>query len=424
MRTVIEPSHAAGRDPLPAEPGVETPGRGFLVVLDAADRPLCWDAGAAEVLGLAPGAGPLPGWDLPWDRWRVADGLRACRETGRRLTLGALRLTREEGGGEADVDLHPLGAGGPPGSVLMAGLPLSGRMVLETRKQHARKLEAVGQLAAGIAHEINTPVQFVGDNLRFMRNAVAGLRELVELLPALLEPQTFEGDLQAARERVQELDPGYLASELPDAITEALEGVERVAVIVQAMKDFAHQGREGFQASDINQDLLTTLTLARNAYKYVADVETELGDLPPVECSRADLNQVWLNLVVNAADALAEQHGSGSKERGLIRITTRREGGQAVVTVGDTGPGIPEDVQPRIFEHFFTTKDVGKGSGQGLAIVRAVVVEKHGGSVSCESTPGLGTTFTVRLPLKAGGQAPGEGPTRVRERVPAGGTGP
>jgi two-component system, NtrC family, sensor kinase len=204
--------------------------------------------------------------------------------------------------------------------------------------------------------------------------------------------------LEAMARREEELDLPYLAENLPPAMERSLEGLERIGTIVRSMKEFAHPDQRERVAVDLNRAVSSTIVIARNEYKYVADVVTDLGELPRVPCYAGELNQVVLNLVVNAAHAIADRHGD-SGIRGTIRVRTWCEDGQAVISVSDDGAGIPEEIRDRIFDPFFTTKEVGKGTGQGLAIARSVV-DKHGGRLDCDSVVGEGTTFTIRLPLE------------------------
>ncbi len=278
------------------------------------------------------------------------------------------------------------------------------RARMEVELRMAQKLEAVGQLAAGIAHEINTPIQFVGDSLHFLRDSFEDLNRLLTIYREACGAITDDPGLhQRLEEAEQDIDLAYLQERVPAACERTLEGVERVGSIVRAMKEFAHPQTEQAPA-DLERALATTLTVARNEYKYLADVETEFGDLPHVVCNLSDLNQVFLNLIINAAHAIEDV----GVERGTIRVRTALEGDTAVVSVCDDGAGIPEAIRSRIFDPFFTTKAVGRGTGQGLAITRAVV-DKHRGSISLDTTLGKGTTFTIRLPLAgvpAGDRAP------------------
>ena len=260
----------------------------------------------------------------------------------------------------------------------------------------AQKLESIGQLAAGIAHEINTPTQFIGDNLRFLADAFADLQSLWDAV----------GRLPAAAASIPEtLDLPYLLEEVPRAIAQSLEGVERVANIVRSMKEFSHPGSDEMQPVDLNRALASTLTVCRNEWKYVADAVTDFDpQLPLVNCLPGACNQVFLNLIINAAHAIADKQRQGADDKGLIAIRTRSEGEWVEIRVSDTGTGISEQFRAKVFDPFFTTKEVGRGTGQGLAIARSVVVDKHGGTLTFETETGRGATFIVRLPVTS--QAP------------------
>ena len=279
----------------------------------------------------------------------------------------------------------------------------AGRERVEAELQLAHRLEAVGQLAAGVAHEINTPIQYVADSVYFLQSAFEDLLPLLnrvkELTPALRSGGAAEAanDLEAAWEAA---DAGFIVEHVPPAIGRTLDGIDRVAAIVRAMKAFAHPGHETNAPADLNDAIATTTVVCRNEYKYVAELETDFGALPMVLCQIGELNQVFLNLIVNAAHAIAERVGT-SGERGRITIQTRSENGVAIVRVSDSGGGIPVALRERIFDPFFTTKPVGVGTGQGLTIARSIVV-KHGGSLTFETESGKGTTFEIRLPLSEG----------------------
>ena len=277
----------------------------------------------------------------------------------------------------------------------------SRRMQVELHQ--AQKLEAVGQLAAGIAHEINTPIQFIGDNTQFLQDAFSGLSTFADLLgrcAQALPPESRE-ELRRAEEQ---LDLAYLREQVPGTIARTLQGVQRVATIVRAMREFAHPDQREMVAADLNRSIQATLDVARNEYKYVADVETDFGELPLVTCFAGDLNQVVLNIIVNAAHAVADVV-KGTRNKGKIRVATRRDGGEVVVTISDTGTGIPEPIRKKVFDPFFTTKEVGRGTGQGLAIARNIM-EKHHGSIGFETEPGKGTTFVLRVPVESHSPAP------------------
>jgi signal transduction histidine kinase len=279
---------------------------------------------------------------------------------------------------------------------------------LENELAQAQKLESVGRLAAGVAHEINTPVQFVSDSVSFVREAMDDLSEIVdkyrELRSATEQGADVRAAAKAAEEAEDDADLDYILENAPVALDRARDGLGRVAAIVRSMKEFAHPDRKEMSQVDINQAIRSTLIIASNEYKYVADVETEFGELPPVNCFAGEINQVVLNLVVNAAHAIGDVV-KGTDNRGRIRVTTRVLDDQVEIAIADSGKGIPVDVRSRIFDPFFTTKEVGKGTGQGLAIARSVVVDKHGGSLHFETEVGKGTTFFIRMPIAGPAQA-------------------
>ncbi len=283
------------------------------------------------------------------------------------------------------------------------GRDITGRDVAELELRHAQKLESVGRLASGIAHEINTPIQFVGDNTRFVQDSFDSLSALLgkyqELRDAAASEAALAETLASVRQVEEETDCAYLLEEIPKALSQTLEGVTRVATIVRAMKEFAHPESKEMAAADLNKALQSTLTVARNELKYVADVDVELGEIPPVVCNVGDLNQVFLNLLVNAAHAIADVV-KGSGDKGKIRVHTATEGDTVLIAISDTGSGIPEAIRTRVFDPFFTTKEVGRGTGQGLAIARSVVVERHRGTLTFDSEVGKGTTFYIRLPIE------------------------
>jgi predicted ATPase/signal transduction histidine kinase len=270
---------------------------------------------------------------------------------------------------------------------------------MESQLRLAQKLQSVGQLAAGVAHEINTPMQYIGDNLEFLDGAIRSLLTLVAAYRAALDAVAAPEAIAAMRDAELELELEYLCANAPPACVHARDGVLRVSHIVTAMKAFSYPDQRDQRGTVLRAALESTLTVAQNEYRHVADVVTEFAELPEVVCHPGELNQVFLNLVVNAAHAIADvvKHRGG---RGTITIQTRREDADTVViAVSDTGGGIPEAIRDRVFDPFFTTKEVGHGTGQGLALARAAIVDRHGGTISFDTRPGEGTTFFVRLPI-------------------------
>jgi two-component system, NtrC family, sensor kinase len=269
------------------------------------------------------------------------------------------------------------------------------RMKDELRIAH--KLEAVGQLAAGIAHEINTPIQYVADSVSFLGEAFAEMRSIVHGAPP-------PNDGTRAAALADNPDLAYLEQHVPAAIDRALSGLERIARLVRSMKEFGQPALAGKSCADLNRAITTTLAVAKSEYHDVADIELALGELPEVVCHITEMNQVFLQLIINAAHAIGELHHPPA--RGAIQIRTWCDESAALISVADNGCGIVEEVRPRIFDPFFTTKPVGRGTGQGLSIARSIVVDRHGGTLTFESEVGRGSRFLVRLPRHEPGDSP------------------
>jgi PAS domain S-box-containing protein len=322
---------------------------------------------------------------------------------GDRQSLHMLEIRHRDGSPRwLEISEVPILDGGKEVRVEGIAHDITHRRVVEIELSQARKLEAVGQLAAGIAHEINTPIQYVGDSINFLKDAFDGLGQLIPRYRETIrgiEECGREVAMAELRQLEEDLDLEYVLANVDGAFTRCFDGIARVSGIVRVMKDFAHPDEHEKSPADINRALEGTLTIARNEYKYVADVELALGDIPPVVCHAGEMNQVFLNLIVNAGHAISDVVGE-SGDRGVIRVSTRREGASVCIEIADTGSGIPESIRERVFEPFFTTKAVGKGSGQGLAIARSIVVDKHHGALTFETATGRGTIFRVRLPIE------------------------
>ncbi|GIF22377.1 PAS domain S-box-containing protein [Actinoplanes tereljensis] len=277
-------------------------------------------------------------------------------------------------------------------SIVFNARDVSERRRLEMELQHSRRLQSVGRLAAGVAHEINTPIQFIGDNVRFIEEAFTGFVKVLDAYEKLCPAEAAA----PIEEVIEAADLEYLREETPIAIGQCLEGVTQVAHIVRAMKAFGHPGGEAKEPADLNEAIQNTIIVAANEINFVADVTTDLADLPMVPCRIGDINQTMLNLIINAAHAIE----SANRGRGTIHITTQVQRDHAVIEVADTGTGVSPEIADKLFDPFFTTRDVGGGTGQGLALVRTLVVDRHGGEVDFTTEPGAGTTFRVLLPLQ------------------------
>lgn len=279
---------------------------------------------------------------------------------------------------------------------------------LQAQVALSSKLQSIGQLAAGIAHEINTPMQFISDNTNFVLKAYNDFMPL-DLLRRELEVNCreagyFPEQVKAIETMWKDIDADYILTELPAAIKETVSGIERVTKLVQAMKTFSHPTQGKIQFCDLNQSLEATVNVSRNEWKYVADLQLDLDPaLPPVPCLMDELNQVVLNMITNSVDAIKDVIATGSDHKGLIQIATRLEGNEVHISIKDSGKGMPEEVLRKIFDPFFTTKEPGRGTGQGLAISHDIIVNKHKGRVDVKSEVNQGTQFTIVLPLQQKG---------------------
>lgn len=277
------------------------------------------------------------------------------------------------------------------------------RKRIQSQQAQAQRLESIGQLAAGVAHEINTPMQFVSDNLEYLvegiQSAEGTIIRLQQLINEMAEGKSgIRPDVLSKAMR----ETGYerFREQSDGAVRDCRDGCQRVVNIVHAMRQLSHPGTDSFHTADINEIINGAVTVTRNRWKFMADVRLELSpDMPSVPCRAAELSQVLVNMIVNAADAMQEPE-PGMELQGIITIGTRVESEHAVITVQDNGSGIPPHVIERIFDPFFTTKPVGQGTGQGLAIAHDIVVNRHHGQLRVESEPQKGTCFTIELPLQ------------------------
>lgn len=383
----------------------------ILIGLTKENEIIHWNAMAAkvfekstvDVLGL-----PLSECGIDWDWKTIAEGISQSQTEGRPIRVDNISYRNADGEERyLGFTVNPLN--GRHNRILgltIIGADITERIKFEAQLQQSQKMEAIGQLAAGIAHEINTPTQFVGDNTRFLQDAFDDLIEAgslyKELIEALKSKSVSDEFMDKFEKQIADLDLAYLEEEIPLAIQQTLKGVDRITNIVQAMKIFAHPGGIEKETIDINKEIEKTLIITRNEWKYVAELATDFDStLPSVPCHRAEFNQVILNLIVNAAHAIADSKGKIPSEKGTITIRTSRVENWAEIRIGDSGAGIPQEIRHRIFDLFFTTKEPGKGTGQGLAIAHSVIVEKHDGTINLETEEGRGTTFVIRLPIEA-----------------------
>lgn len=276
---------------------------------------------------------------------------------------------------------------------------------LQAQLDQAQRLESVGQLAAGVAHEINTPMQYIGDNVRYVSKSLEKLDSLLQCLPALVDEEITDEQLVELRKSIvnapQLKKVKSSLKQIPEALSDSIDGVESVSKIVAAMKEFSHPGNEEKSQVCLNHILESTITVAKNEWKYVAEINKDFTtDLSRVPGLPSELNQAFLNIIVNASHAIGDRVANGDYQKGTITLSTVERDGCVEVMIRDNGGGIPKSARERVFEPFFTTKDVGKGTGQGLAIVHSVVVQKHGGKVWFDVEEGVGTTFTIQIPCQ------------------------
>lgn len=378
----------------------------ILIGVGPDDRVIQWNLPAEEAFSVPAAAvlgRPLAELALRWDWPKVAAGIARCREKGAAVRVDDVRYERPDGtNGFLGFTITPVMSNGAErlGYVLL-GADITGRKEAEVQALLRQKLESIGQLAAGIAHEINTPMQYIGDNTTFLRDAFVEIRNFLGRCQELVAGAAGGTvPVEALATALAVMDAEFLQAEIPKAIEQSLEGISRVRKLVLAMKDFAHPGKKEKTPCDINKAVESTVTISRNEWKYVADVVLDLQpDLPLVHCVKDEINQVILNIIVNAAHAVADVVNREAGEKGTITIQTRSEDDHVKISISDTGTGIPEEIIHRIFDPFFTTKEVGRGTGQGLTIAHDIIVNKHGGRITVDSEAGKGSTFTVWLPV-------------------------
>ena len=347
------------------------------------------------------------------DGWSAKeDECSFCRDTRDGIVHhGVNALFRKSDGSlfHADYTISPIVENDLIAGSVISFRDITDRLIMETQLAQAQKLESIGQLAAGIAHEINTPIQYIGDNHQFHVEANNDLWIIINRLVELLAVWKEGGDpvemLPEMEKAMESADLEYLREELPNSFRQTDEGVGRVRNIVQAMKSFSHPGDKEKEHTNINEAIDSTITVARSEWKYVSTIAKDLDlSIPLVPCLRGEFNQVILNLIINAAHAIKDSLPEKSSDLGMITLSTRQVDDSIEIRVRDTGTGIPEYARSRVFDPFYTTKKVGKGTGQGLAMAYSTIVDKHQGTISFETETGVGTTFVIRLPLSTNGE--------------------
>ena len=383
----------------------------ILIGLDGENLIGFWNRIAEETFGLAAHdvlGKPLHEIGIIWKWDSIAKGLARCRKTHTTIRLQDIRYRLRAGRtGLLGFTVNWLNTHRDDNQeLLLLGADITERRAMEAKQQRTLKLESVGRLAAGIAHELNTPIQYLGDTARFLRSAFSDAWELLDKITPLASesnplcqslPRSLVQDL---RKTIQEADLNYLGEEIPKAIDQAISGIDQMAKIVSAMRDFSHPG-EAKTKVNINQTIENTLIVGRGQWKHIAEIESYLApDLPELFIVANDIQQVLLNLLVNAAQAIDDARGEGSSQMGQITISTLLRDQWVEINITDTGMGIPDEIKNKVFDPFFTTKEIGKGTGQGLSITHDIIVKKHAGKISFESVAGQGTRFQIHLPVE------------------------
>lgn len=382
----------------------------FVIGLNADSRITQWNAAAEHTFALTQAQAlgmHLRDAGIRWD-WTLIEGaLQRFKSTQETTRLTDIRYTRPDAShGVLEITMNAMAsARGDAIGIVLMGADITTRKDLEIQLMRAQKLEAIGQLASGIAHEINTPIQYVGDNLRFIHDGFKHIKSIRSAIFELLDHAYQCGfalkRVEAIRELAVDMDDEYLIDEIPKAIVESLDGIDRVAGILRAMKEFSHPGTVEKTLVDLNHAIESTITVARNEWKYVAEMITDFDqNLPLVACLPSEINQVILNMLINAVHAIKDAIDEQAGEKGTITVSTATVDDGVEIRIRDTGSGIPEAAREHVFDPFFTTKEVGRGTGQGLSIAHNVIVEKHSGSLSFETETGKGTTFIIRLPAE------------------------
>ena len=381
----------------------------ILVLVDENNRITHWNESAQQAFGFKQSATlghSLDTLDITWNKRQVRDILAACRNSSEPQRLDDLHYVRPKGDdGLLGLTFYPVQGG----SVLLLARDITSARTQELRQAHEQKMQSIGRLAAGMAHEINTPIHYIGFNIKFLQDAFSDIAKLVlkyrELRFGLYEAtESLDHKHAAASLAMMEknMDLDYLLHEIPLALDNSSKGIEQIAAIVQAMKQLSHPGRMAglpMDLVDVNSIIRNAVTVGTNEWKHHSKVVLDLEkDLPLVPAWGGELGQVLLNVLLNAAQANEEAASTAHGKRASIEVSTSSDADHVIVSVQDSGPGVPESLRDKIFDPFFTTKDVGKGSGQGLAIAHSIIVGQHGGTITVDTPAKGGARFRILLP--------------------------
>ena len=368
-----------------------------------------WNDPAAQTFRLSASSvigRPIESLGMLWN-WEIfMMAIHDCREQQQAVRIPELTYI-DQGGMERflGMTLSPIqGESAASSGVLILGKDITQHKKIEAQRVMAQKMESIGQLSAGVAHEINTPLHYIQENLRFLQESFEDIQRLLDAYDNVLKRTQPDAENREVRDTIRnlikEIDLSYLEKEIPTVLSQSLEGTGHVTEIVRAMNEFSHPGTGEKTSVDLNHSLQSAITLSSKEWKGIAEIVTDFSpDLPCVPCILSQMNQVWLNLLINAVHAIQSRLAQNASEKGMITIRTRQDHEWVEVRVSDTGLGIPESIQSHVFDLFFTTKDAGVGTGQGLSLAHSIVVHTHKGLLTFESIPGIGTTFIVRLPL-------------------------
>ncbi len=382
----------------------------ILIGLDSVERVTHWNIFAENTFNIAFAdivGKPFHECDVKWN-WNVINkSISECKKENKSVQLFDFRFkSPAKQDGFLNVTITPFGSeySSHSGSLLLCD-DITERKIMENRLKESQKMESIGQLAAGLAHEINTPTQYIGDNTQFIKenfnDIIKVTKEYEKLLNAIKSNSLTPELVSEVEKSTQQIDLEYLIEEIPVAFQQSLEGLDHISEIVLSMKEFTHRNLEDRTAFDINKAIQNVLTITRNEWKYIAEIETDFDpDLPLVSCVSGEINLVLMKVIVNAVDAISDAAGDGTNGKGIIKVVTHSYGDWIEILISDTGAGIPEDDRNRIFEPFYTTKEVGKGTGQGLAVSHSII-KKHQGEITFETEVDKGTVFKIRLPIES-----------------------